>query len=614
MRDFLSQPRVTRLSKRLLVGYDIPQFTHSVKVYPNSSSNGSSIILIGHENGVKIIWRGGRQFLTEESPTTNTHKVNGSGPAVVSLDSDDEGVAPVIALNDQSKFIEAEEEFDPLNPYPSILQSLDINLETGALHLAVLPASILKFYELLVGNYIIFVSACADNTLRLVSLPITPPSPLIKERTQLQYAHESANAARGRCGEKIFFLNGHEKASNGVSMIIDFNDGDPHYIIASISHELSGRLLLWCCSLESPMLQTEPFHSICLASPARSISFNTSLSRPNYLLVTEAKGACRIFEYCLPQSQASVSDSPSSAHGHWLLSIMTDFSTTKSKFSNAAVAQTGFGRKAIADAQWILDGSAILVLHDEGEWGIWDIEGLHMGIGNSQGLLHYHGVKGGSKSKFSISGFIDSSKKTHSSRPPQITASKFAPMTPGTRRSVDPFSNHVSIPKKGQISVIEIPPPTPTSRTDEAILFRLGETYAVIPSILKYWSAHSGNDQSGSIFGSRSAGQILKFEEVGLQGECCSATELFPIFQSKSETIVPDIVVLGEHRVVIVSSEKSMASSLMGKMANTHNTTSILNVSGNSQLDTTNLSTIEMALDRMEERNGSEPSNRGLLF
>ncbi|POS85783.1 hypothetical protein EPUL_004077 [Erysiphe pulchra] len=614
MRDFLSQPKVTRLSKRLLVGYDIPHFTHSVKVYPISSSNGSSIILIGHENGVKIIWRGGRQFLSQVSPTTNTHKVNGSGPAIVLLDSDDEAAAPVVAFNEQSKFIEVEEEFDPLNPYPSIVQTLDLNIETGALHLAVLPSSILKSYELLLGNRIIFVSACADNMLRLTTLPITPPSPSFKERNRLQYAYESANSASGRCGEKVFFLNGHEKVSNGVSMIFDFNDGDPHYIIASISHELNGRLLLWCCSVESPMLQTEPFHSICLASPARSISFNTSPSRPNYLLVAEAKGACRIFEYCLPQNQASASDSSSSSHGRWLLSVMTDFSTTKSKFSNAAVAQTGFGRKAIADAQWIFDGSAILVLHDEGEWGIWDIEGLRMGVGNSQGLLHYHGVKGGSKSKFSISGFIDSSKKTHSSRPPQITASKFAPMTPGTRRSVDPFSNQASIPKKGQISVIEIPPPSPTRRTDEAVLFRLGGTYAVIPSILKYWSAHSGNDQSGSIFGSGSAGQIVKFEEVGLQGECCSATEFIPIFQSKSETIVPDIIVLGEHRFVIVTSENSTASSLLGTVANTHNATSNLNVSDSSQLVTTNLGTIEMALEKMEERNSNEPFKRGLLF
>lgn len=614
MRDFLSKPRVTRSSKRLLIGYDIPQFTHSVKVYPISSSNGSSIILIGHENGVKVIWRGGRRFLLEELPTSNTRKVNGSGPAVVSLDSDDEATAPVIAFNDQSMFIEAEEEFDPLNPYPSIVQTLDLNLKTGVLHLAVLPASILKFYELLVGNRIIFVSACADNLLRLITLPITPPSPSIKERIQLQYAYEPTNSANGKWGEKIFLLNGHEKTSNGISMIFDFNDGDPHYIIASISHELNGRLLLWCCSLESTLLQTEPFHSICLASPARSISFNTSSSRPNYLLVAEAKGACRIFEYCLPQSQASASDSPYSAHGRWLLSIMTDFSTTKSKLSNAAVANTGFGRKAIADAQWILDGSAILVLHDEGEWGIWDVERLRIDTANSQGNLHYHGVKGGSKSKFSISGFIDSSKKTYSSRPPQTTASKFAPITPGTRRSVDPFNNQASIPKKGQISVIEIPPSSLTRRTDEAILFRLGGTYAVIPSILQYWSVHSGNDQSGSIFGNGSAGKIVKFEEVGLQGEYCSACDLIPIFQSESETIVPDIVVLGEHRVVIVSSEKSKASSLMGTMANTQNATSNLKLSGSSQLNATNLGNIEMALELMEERNGNESFKRGLLF
>ncbi|KHJ32294.1 putative wd40 repeat-like protein [Erysiphe necator] len=607
MRDFLSQPRVTRLSKKLLVGYEIPQYTHSVKVYPIPSPNGSSIILIGNENGVKIIWRGGRKFLQKCPITTNSHEVNGSGTMIVSLDSDDEvEVTPIAVCDNKPEFMENEDEFDPLNPYPGVVQTLDLTLGTGTLQLAVLSSSMLKSYDILIGNRIVFIGACADNSLRLITLPITPPPPSIKQRLKLQTPYGSASTGSGMWEEKIIYLNGHEKVSNGVSITIDINDGNPYYIIASFSYEFNGRLLLWYSSLESPILQSEPFHSICLASPARAISFNTSPSRPNYLLVAEAKGVCRIFEYSLPQSQASVLDSPSLKHGHWLLSIMTDFSTTKSKFSNAEVSQPGFGRKAIADAKWILDGSAILVLLEEGEWGIWDLEGLRMGMNmsNTQGLLHYNGIKGGSKSKFSISGFIDASKKTSGSRPPPITGSKFVPMTPGTRRVIDPFGSHALMPKKGQISVIEIPPPSSTYRTDEAILFRLGGTFAIIPSILKYWSAHSGNDQSGSIFGSGSFGQTIKLEEAGLQGEYCTATELIPIFMPKAEAVVPEIIVLGEHRFVVISSETGKAS-LKGEIAIAHNAASNLKGSGSDQLNATNLGTIEMAVEKMKKKNSN---------
>ncbi|TQS38121.1 hypothetical protein Golomagni_01380 [Golovinomyces magnicellulatus] len=611
MIDNLPQPNVMRSSQSVLIRYEVPQRTNALKVYPIKSCNGSTIILIGHENGVKIVWRGGSQFKLEKPPI-NCHKVNGSSNIVVSLDSDDELVTSMPAHQDQPEFEDEEADDDNDNddekifessfPYIGIVQTLDLSLGSAVLQLAVLPSTTLKSYQLLEMNSIIFVAACADNSLRLVTLPITPPSPATKARPEFSTVSESPNAGDGKWGEKIFCLNGHNKPSDCVSMSIDSNFGDLHYVIASCSLEVNGRLLIWRNSVKCPCLQVDPFQSIYLVSPARTISFNPSSSRPNYLLVAETTGACRIFDYNSSNSQAGTVDVLSSSHCCWLISIMTSFPDTKSR-STITGTCTGFGRKAIADAQWILDGCAIVVLLNDGEWGIWDIEGLRMEINSPNGLLNYQGIKGGSKSDFNLTGFIDSLNKARKSGPSQTSTSRFIPLTPGTRKSLDPFNSQAPIIKNGKISLIEIPTSSSTRFKDVVLLFHLGETYTIIPSVLKYWTSYFRKDhQSSSIFGSESSGRTIKLQEVGLQGERCSAVAFIPSDKIKKDNSIPEIVILGEHRFVILNSRKNIASpsSLTENMTTLFRPPCNLDSVENNQLNVTN---IEMALEKMGEKN-----------
>ncbi|RKF75689.1 Nucleoporin NUP37 [Golovinomyces cichoracearum] len=611
MIDNLPQPDVTRSSQSVLIRYEVTQRTNALKVYPIKSCNGSTIILIGHENGVKIVWRGGRKFKFEQPPT-NCHKVNGSGNIVVSLDSDDEVITPMVAHPDQPEFEEEEEEDDDDDdddekkyetsfPYLGIVQNLDLSLGSAVLQLAVLPSTTLESDQLLDRNSIIFVAACADNSLRLVTLPITPPSPSTKARPDFRAVPESPNAGDGKWGEKIFFLNGHNKPSDCVSIAIDSNFGDPHYIIASCSLEVNGRLLIWRNSVRCPCLQLDPFQSIYLVSPARTISFNPSSSRPNYLLVAETTGACRIFDNNSSNFQAGTVDFLSSSQCRWLISIMTTFPNIKSKSTGTGTC-TGFGRKTIADAQWILDGCAIIVLLNDGEWGIWDIEGLRMDINYPNGLLNYQGIKGGSKSEFNLTGFIDSLNKARKSGPQQTGAPRFIPLTPGTQKSLDPFNNQAPMIKNGKISLLEIPTSSSTRFKDVVVLFHLGETYTIIPSILKYWTSYFRKDQqSSSLFGSESSGRTIKLQEVGLLGERCSAVAFIPIDKIKKDSTIPEIVILGEHRFVILNSRKNIVSpsSLTENMALFRPSRKLDSIE-NNQLNVTN---IEMALERMGEKN-----------
>jgi hypothetical protein len=87
---------------------------------------------------VKLVWRGGRAFKNTQGSTAAAQKANGTGNAVISLDSDDEGDSGK-AFEDKPEFEDEEEEFDPSRPYPSILQELDLYFGTDVLHLTVLP-------------------------------------------------------------------------------------------------------------------------------------------------------------------------------------------------------------------------------------------------------------------------------------------------------------------------------------------------------------------------------------------------------------------------------------------------------------------------------------------
>lgn len=593
----------------------MPHRIHTAKAYPIKSPNGSTIILYGHENGVKIVWRGGRPFKATHARSAAPQKTNGAENAVILLDSDDEGPA-VKTFEDKPEFEDDGEESDPLRPHSSILQTLDLHFGTDALHLALLPASVLKadgssWRDLdPLKQKIVFTVAFADNSLRLITLPLTPTSPASKERPEFRGVFTTAHAGNGKWGETVVLLNGHQKPSDGVTMTADFGASsrdlikqdsksptraEVSIIVASHSRDVTGLLLLFRIPIKSPHPHIEPFQTIYLPSSAKSISFNPSLSAPrsSHLLVVEAAGVCRIYDYKL-LVKTSDEDSLATEQGTWLLSLYTGFQNNKNDSQTGA--HTGFGRKPIVDAQWVSAGGAVIVLLKDGEWAIWDIEGV--GPSASQGLLGRQGVKGGSRSGYSLTGYIDGAAKTRSTGPPQITSSKFAPMTPSTRKSTEPFSGRRSEPVRGKISVVEVPSMSPSSPSQESVVFWLGETFTLISSLAKYWAANSGKPAGGlgNLFGSTPGASMIKLEGIDLQGERCSDVE--QIVKPHSSTGLPsDVLILGEHRFTILSVGKQARepqSQPTGRLALTEK------AANGMELD---VAGIDQALARMENGN-----------
>ena len=547
-------------------------------MYPVSSSNGSTVILYGHDNGVKIVWRGGKKFKPQQPDSAAHSKTNGAGSAaVISLDSDDEGDSAKQPFEDKPEFEADDEELNPLHPYPGTLQELDLWLGTEVLDLAVLPPTILKADSPswrgvdALKQRIVFAASCSDNSVRLVTLPLTPPSPASKARPELRSDFTLANAGKGTWGETVTVLNGHQKPSDGVAVTVDITGARsdakataaPQIIVASHSREVTGLLRLWRVPMKSSLQQVEPFQTISLASPAKSISFNPSLSSQysSHLLVAEAVGVCRIYDFKLllkPNEESS--ENVSAEHGTWLLSLYAGFPSVKNDSQAQQMgAHTGFGRKTVVDAQWVSGGRAVIVLLNDGEWAIWDIEGV--GPNAPQGILGRQGIKGGSISEYSLTGYIDGAAKLRPSGPPQLTSSKFAPMTPGSRKAANPFNERGSDSRvRGQISVVEFRSSSPTAPSEESILFWLGDTYAVIPSLAKYWAANAQKTiGSGSLFGGPSGARMIKLENVDLQGERCSGVEQIAKSAPSSAGFSSEILILGEHRYVLLIFGKSAA-------------------------------------------------------
>jgi hypothetical protein len=547
--------------------YELPQRVHTAKTYPLQSRNGSTIIIYAQESGVKIIWRGGKPFKsTQAAHTSNKNKANGSKDDVMILDSDDE--APAEAFVDTPEFEDQEEEYHSAKPYPSILQVLDLYFGTDVLDIAVLPASILNAdgasWRVLDGlkQKIVFAAACADHKVRLITLPLAPPSPTSKARPMFKSTPTLANVGNGSWGETVGELIGHNKIPTGVSITVDIQEQDqskaglPHFVVASHSREVTGSLLLFRIPISLPNSMVEPFQTSLLSSPARSISFNPSLSsqRMSQLLVADSTGACRIYDFKrLVKNPEDMSPVLSSVEqGSWLLSLYPGFPSTKNDIQSQALgAHAGFGRKTIIDAKWVSGGKAIMVLLCDGQWAVWDIEGV--GRGSTGGLLGRQGFQGGSCSEYALSGYIEGASKARTSAAPQIASSKFAPMTPGTRKSTDHFGGKISTgPAHGQISVAAIPSTSPTNPTEESIAFWFGDSFTLIPNFSKFWSANARKANNGAnLFNGTPGGRMVKLDGIDLQGERCTAIDQL-VKPPGSNGHPSNMLILGEHRFIIL--------------------------------------------------------------
>ncbi|KAL2145731.1 hypothetical protein VTI28DRAFT_6426 [Corynascus sepedonium] len=607
-----SAPRTRRTPQNTQHTYSLGRRIHDVKTYPVQSPQGATVLIYGHENGVTVVWRGGRRLKPLKQSTSEKRNGANSEDAVMIIDSDDE-TSHSAAFVDKPEFQDAPTIDD--SSAPDITQTLDLALGTAVLHVAVLPMPITAAEDAawnganILKNKIVFAVTCATSEVYVVTLPLTPPSHESKARPELRKHLLAGNAGTGVWGETLTLLKGPRRACSGLAItLVKHKPGSrsrslerpaeqvalaTRAIVAAHSREASGILRLWDVALDAKpgtVNHVEPFQTEYLPSPLSSISFNPT--HTTHLLTVTSSQAARVYDYAkaaLPSDDAS--EGPFPTQGSWLLSLYAPFARGPSMST---------ARKPIVGAEWIAHGRAVLVLLADGQWGIWDIDGTSPSASSTGGLFSKAsaGLRGSAITNFSVSGHLEGTSPlrnpgSQKSSTAPGAAGDFVPMTPHTRR--DAIASAITggperlATVRGGITVAQLASQGTGPGEETAVLW-LGGTdpiVSVIPVISRFWDSQLRRAVGGGVnlWSGAQPTRMLRLTDLGagLLGERCAGAAAIPKPSQTNTTngssapkdnntnhtegLPVEILVQGESRLVVVHESEdagSLTSRLLG--------------------------------------------------
>lgn len=507
------------------------------------------------------------------------------------IDSDDEDTA----LIGKGVFVdnpEFEDFSDDESPYPEIVQTLDLEFGTAVLHLAALPLTPCTAEDAAWGGAdilkekMVFAASCANRDLFLITLPLVPPSPQSKARAELQESLLAGRVGNGKWGETTTPLEGQIRPSDGLAMSLirskavlersKSNDRSrpessslPRVIVAAQSREASGILRLWDVPLEDASKvgrRIQPFQTEYLPKPLTSISFNPTHS--TQLLCNASPDGVRIYDCALASMPPEdLSEGPFPSQGSWLITFYAPFSRPSST------------RKPILAASWIAHGRAIFALLGDGQWGIWDIDGL-----SPQGPALFgkagSGIRGDALTEFNVSGYVEGTSPLRNPASSRTSGggSDFVPMTPHSRRDAlaTPNGPERLASVKGGIVVTSLPASS-TTTSDESVALWIGgaEHVFIIPGVLKFWDAQIRKGVGGGVnlFSGAQPTRMVRLNDlsVGLMGERCTNLGAIVRFvdnvdanPSGNEGLPCELVVCGETRLVVVRESETVVGTKIG--------------------------------------------------
>ncbi|ERS98864.1 hypothetical protein HMPREF1624_04054 [Sporothrix schenckii ATCC 58251] len=545
--------------------YDLDRRVYCVKTYPVLSPQGANIVICGHENGVSIVWRGGRRLKDVRKPDPKpAAATNADSVMIIDSDDDDEDAAKASSATSVANFVDRPVFEDApadtnAGGFAEVVQTLDLALNQAVLSVAVLPIAPCAANEAepsILQEKMVFAITCrATADVFVVTLPLTPPSNESKNRPQLRTNLVAGNLGRGAFGDVLIPLGGQNRRGEGVAITLAKQKTAPapapssgavsrsasaattppaRVIVAVYAREASGTLRLWDVTVGAKRAASErpiePFQTEYLPSPLTSVAFNPT--HPTQLLAVDPQRAVRIYDYTIPAIPSDdMAEGAYPPQGSWLLSLYPPF---------ARGGLTHTARKPVVAASWIAHGHAILALLADGQWGVWDIDrassssgrGGVFGAGSATS-----GIRGAALANFTISGQIEG---TTPLRNPATSARKstegdFVPMTPYTRRDALAASfaggveRLVAIP--GGVEVVQQRSLRGTAAgTETAVLWLGGADYtvAVIPDVSRFWDAQLRRSSGGGVnlFSGARPTRMARVHDLGasLQGErCCGA-------------------------------------------------------------------------------------------
>ena len=637
----------------ILSSYDLPHRIHDTVSYPIRSVNGSTILIYGHEHGIRIVWRGGRPFKARgtSQPDAST-RLNGTSTASSGLKPSDGphskyGYEPP----EQPDFEDEDAPLDAESRLPPVRQFIDLHLGVGVLHLAV-PSNIHPDsfgLPRIVNQRILLAAICTDHKVRAISLPIQPPSPEFKGGDDSWAGTRQASLGVGYYGEQVLVINAtYQDLPNCIACTLvpsalqhesctridghgrgnrpgwadegegEGNDSGHHLawdlVIAVHSPELSGTIDVYSRAIRASHNSNEeadsswwgldpdryegsPGHPAqetqYLSSPASHLSFNPCIypsPRHSQLLITQAIGQVKLWDV-FPNRHRHIRprrtyDPADREPGVWNITLYAPFSSTPVGIP----APRSSPRKGILSSQWVLDGKAIIVLLSDGEWGVWDLEGTAAswsGRPSGRGSSESRGIHGSAVTAFNLGGRLPSGRPTPppSTRPSArdaLSSTAFTIRTPHTRQrderklfshlptssSSTPFSTETG-QASGGITVSHVSPRlhggNDDGSPDDAIVFWHDGILSAIPSLRTYWTTQLTRSRSGgSLFLADGKDRLLRLGTVQLFGERLAAGCAIvpgPVGGGSKgmrpaaamPMPMPDVVVGGEHRLVVLS-------------------------------------------------------------
>ncbi|KAF3763301.1 hypothetical protein M406DRAFT_48515, partial [Cryphonectria parasitica EP155] len=581
-----------------LYRYNLNRRIHDIKTYPALSPQGSSIVLYGHENGVTVVWRGGRRLKpakTQPPKTTPGSKPNGStvgaDDAVMILDSDDEEPAPAAPATfvDRPEF--EKEAVEDVLGYSEIIQTLDLALGTDVLHIAVLsltprPGGESSGDTAILSDRMVFAITCAAGPAYVITLPLTPPSHDSKAREELRTDLLAGAAGKGKWGETLTQLTGQFRHPDGIAITLardrpnssaSSGRSSTHLIIAIQSKDASGALRLWDVPLEQQQTDNtplEPFQTEFLPSPLTGIAFNPSPSHPTQLLAVASPHAVRIYDYSTsPTPQDDLSEGPWPAHGSWLISLYAPFIR----------GSVSCARKPIVGANWISHGRAIMALMADGQWGIWDVEGAGpLGNANSDSTSLFGkqstALRGAALTAFNASGQLEGSSPLRTAGSHGDSFESNNDFSASGRRS-SLLSVFATGPErlasvKGGVEVARLPSSRDLVSGEESVVLWISGSDAlvcVVPVVAKFWDTQIRRSAGGGVnlFSGAQPSRMVRLTELnaGLLGERLCGVDAVPKSQRRqpaasdglyeapangSTGLPVEVLVRGESRLVVV--------------------------------------------------------------
>jgi hypothetical protein len=566
--------------------YKLPHRIHQALVYPLLSPNGSTIIVCGHDQGVLVMWRGGRPFKPLPKARMAKPRVNGNSyDNNTPMDVDEGEPQPT----DQPVFEDEEEEFDPAKPYQPIIQDLDLPIETAVLKLSFprLPQLLQQDTELMpsiLQQHLVVALGCADSTVRILTLPLMPPQN--KARQAFRSEVSAGNAGHGNWDEQLITIpsaSGLRSIPKDISVafmphsmvadhegVMEDDEGNemPAATAAEDGSDDMWDVLVASCGSDHPtdfavhripisadglyieadsVVQDTLWRTGPVPNPVVAVDLfvptDSDSEQDPCLLLAEANGAVRIFDCCA---------SADTSNCQLIRCFYPGFETV----SDGIVRS-----RTILDAKFVLGGQAVTVLTSDGEWGVWNISVQRLGKLDQveKGLS----INGGIPTKFNLSGWISGASSaantTKSSSGKPESRSKLVPMTPGTRkvRQEALFTGSGTGPSRsafGGIFVRSSGKYVSGKNADDTVLFWHGDKAVMIPSLSAHWQNKIKG--SGSLFGDAS-GQVRELSSADLGGEICNAVSIFPSFHHTSGagrlSKQPELLISGDRSVAVLS-------------------------------------------------------------